>query len=166
MHFALINWITASLPSHANLLGVYPFLSFVSPPFLSRLSSLKFFKIYASLICHTLSFGALLLSFIRNPHSFFPFNYSLHFTQIYFLFRTLLIFSFCTVYGFAVHYYVHLHIIFSLLRKSIDLLNSSSLSNSAGGFDFIALWVLSDTAFIGDCTPGVCTFEQPIDQGR
>lgn len=73
MHFALINWITASLPSHANLcvrlpapllfyLFVSRFLfsfpwSFLDLPF----SHLSF-----------LSFGALSLSFTHVPCSFFP----------------------------------------------------------------------------------------------
>lgn len=112
MHFALINWITASLPSHANLLGrlfvpdTLPSYLFVSPFLSYFLFSLKFFRFTL------LSFVAPNRPssfFLHVPHSFFRLiiNYSFRFTHIgYSFLHAQLSLSSCIIYGFAVHHYM------------------------------------------------------------
>lgn len=72
MHFALINWITASLPSHANLLGrlPVPLLLSLSFPFILFSFPLKFFQIYSSFICHSSHLVPFLFHTHTQAHTF------------------------------------------------------------------------------------------------
>jgi len=101
MHFALINWITASLPSHANLLGRLPvslsLYLFVTLFLFHLLFSLKFFSftLLSFVVPHLVHF-----LFLSHTYPFFPFNhYSFRFTRIcYYFLHALFTFSSRIIY--------------------------------------------------------------------
>lgn len=139
MHFALINWITAFLPSHANLLGrlpvplPLPFYLFVTPFFsyLFFLWKFIFLSFVTRLIwCLFSFFTPSILSFQYYSFCFTYYRYSL-----LFLLCSLFTLSSRIMYNnFEIH---HCVFIYYLLVYCINLERSYSSRNPSSPADLI-----------------------------